>query len=59
MNLDPKHSYRTLDELINHEWKTRFEAKTGAMQGRVPGFNGRYRIKVKTFSGRKTFEMDV
>lgn len=60
MNLDPKPSYRALDELINHEWKTRFEAKTGA-DGKVAfrGFHGRYRVKVKTFSGQKTYEMDV
>jgi len=55
---DPKESYRTLDRLINQEWKTRLSAKTDS-QGRFRfrGFFGKYSVKVTT--GGKTQEFPI
>ena len=59
-NLDPKPSYRALDQLINHDWKTKLSVKTTA-EGRVAfrGFHGRYRVTVKTPAITRTREIHV
>ena len=57
-NLDPKDAYRTLDRLINQEWKTQLTARTdaqGALQFR--GFHGTYSVKVT--AGGRTHEFQV
>jgi endo-1,4-beta-xylanase len=45
--MNPKASYRVLDELINREWKTNLEISSGP-QGNVSfrGFYGKYKITV-------------
>lgn len=50
--LDPKPAYDALDRLINHEWKTRYDGKTGA-DGRCTfrGFAGAYEISVTSADG--------
>ena len=51
--MNPKPSYKVLDQLINHEWKTNLSVKTDA-NGNVKfrGFHGKYSILVK--KGNKT-----
>jgi endo-1,4-beta-xylanase len=55
---DPKESYRTLDRLINQEWKTRLSARTDS-QGlfRFRGFYGKYSVTITT--GGKTQEFPI
>lgn len=57
---DPKASYRALDQLINHEWKTQLTAKTDA-EGvlRFRGFCGKYTVKVTAGGVTKEFEIDL
>lgn len=53
-DMQPKLSYYVLDNLINHEWKTRLMVKAdkdGAVHFR--GFRGRYRITYTTTSGEE------
>jgi hypothetical protein len=59
-NLDPKASYRALDQLINHDWKTKLSLKATA-EGRVAfrGFHGHYRVTVKTPAITRTREIHV
>jgi hypothetical protein len=58
--LEPKESYRTLDRLVNQEWKTRLTAKTGA-QGvfRFRGFYGKYAVKVSAGGHTQEFQIDL
>ena len=59
-NLDPKESYRVLDRLINHDWKTCLSAKTDA-QGKAcfRGFCGKYAVKATAGGLTKQFEICV
>lgn len=58
--LDPKESYRALDRLINHEWKTNLSAKSDA-QGKASfrGFYGKYTVKVTVDGRTQEFEVNV
>ena len=49
----PKLAYKALDQLINHEWKTRFETNSAA-NGKVAfrGFHGEYNVTAQ--AGGKT-----
>ena len=59
-NLDPKPAYEALDRLINHEWKTRTDGKTGA-DGcfTFRGFKGRYRVAVEHSGKTQEFTFTV
>ncbi|MBQ9338686.1 MAG: endo-1,4-beta-xylanase, partial [Lentisphaeria bacterium] len=52
-NMEPKPVYHVLDDLINHEWKTRCEVKAGK-DGAVEfrGFRGTYRLTWKDKNGK-------
>lgn len=56
----PKESYRVLDRLINHEWKTSLSAKTDS-QGKAcfRGFCGKYAVKVTAGGRGQEFEVNV
>jgi GH35 family endo-1,4-beta-xylanase len=56
----PKPAYQALDQLINHDWKTRL-ATTSDARGRVAfrGFRGRYAIVVTTDGKTKTFDVTL
>ena len=56
--LDPKPSYQVLDQLINHQWKTKLTGKTDA-QGRLKlrGFLGTYKVCVETAQGKDCREL--
>lgn len=59
-NLEPKESFTTLDQLINHEWRTRENGKTfdnGIFHFR--GFYGTYRIKVKHGKIEQEYEINI
>ena len=47
--------YEALDELINHEWKTRTTAKASGGKVAFRGFKGRYRISWKGADGKECF----
>lgn len=51
--LNAKPVYHALDQLINHDWKTKLTVKT-AQEGKVEfrGFKGAYRIRWKDASGK-------
>jgi endo-1,4-beta-xylanase len=51
----PKAAFTALDQLLNHEWKTRLPrlATDAAGQVRFRGFKGAYRVTVRT-AGRET-----
>lgn len=59
--MQPKIVYDTLDQLINHEWKTKLITKTdknGLLKFR--GFRGKYRVEWKDKSGRKqSLELNI
>jgi GH35 family endo-1,4-beta-xylanase len=59
-NLDPKPSYLALDQLINHEWKTRIAGATDS-NGRFSfrGFNGTYRVAVVSGSEHEEFTLHI
>lgn len=59
-NLDPKPSYLALDQLINHEWKTKTRGATDP-NGRFSfrGFNGNYRVTVSSGSKHQEFTLHV
>jgi len=57
-NFEAKESYRALDRLINHDWKTRLQSKTDAQGAlRFRGFCGKYAVKVN--SGGRTQELEL
>ncbi len=60
INLNPKLSYKALDQLINHDWKTNLAVKSDA-QGNVKfrGFKGTYEIEVAAGGKTKKFEVTV
>ncbi len=47
-NLEPKPVYRTLDRLINHEWKTNIRGLKPDKRGNISfrGFKGDYQVKI-------------
>jgi len=57
---DPKESYRTLDRLINQEWKTRLSAKTDS-QGtfRFRGSYGKHAVEVTAGGKTQGFLIDL
>ncbi len=58
--LDPKESYRTLDRLINQEWKTRLTGKTDSQGAfRFRGFYGKYAVKVTGRGKTHAFPIDL
>ena len=59
-NFDPKQSYRELDRLINHEWKTQLTTRTDA-QGTLKfrGFCGKYIVKVTAGGVTREFEINL
>lgn len=58
--LDPKESYRVLDRLINHQWKTTLTAKTDG-QGKAcfRGFYGKYAVQVAVGNQARQYELQV
>lgn len=58
--MNPKPSYKVLDQLINHEWKTNVSVKTDA-DGKVSfrGFHGKYLIQVKSGNKMKKFSFQL
>ena len=50
-DMRPKTAYFALDDLINHEWKTRLTAKTAGGKVAFRGFRGRYRFVWKDAEG--------
>ncbi len=59
-SFDPKESYRALDKLINHDWKTQLTVQTDA-QGALKfrGFCGKYVAKVTAGGVTKEFEISL
>ncbi|HPB30964.1 MAG TPA: endo-1,4-beta-xylanase [Candidatus Sumerlaeota bacterium] len=60
VNLDPKPSFLVLDQLINHDWKTKVQGaadQNGRFEFR--GFNGTYRAIVETGAVKKEFTFPV
>lgn len=59
-DLNPKASYRELDRLINHEWKTSLAAKTDATgKATFRGFYGKYVVKVRSATATQEFTIDL
>lgn len=58
--LEPKDSYRVLDQLINHDWKTHLDSRTD-QRGRVcfRGFHGRYTVRVTAGAAVREFSVDL
>ena len=56
-DLKKKPAYEALDQLINHEWKTRLrlkvEVESGISKVRFRGFRGRYRLSWKGADGKE------
>jgi GH35 family endo-1,4-beta-xylanase len=58
--LDAKESYRTLDRLINQEWKTRLFARTDSQGAcRFRGFYGKYAVKVGAGERIQEYHIDL
>jgi endo-1,4-beta-xylanase len=60
-DMQPKPAYHALDQLINHDWKTRMSVKAGK-GGTVVfrGFKGRYRVVYRDASGtQKTLDFHL
>ncbi|NUQ61552.1 MAG: endo-1,4-beta-xylanase [Pirellulales bacterium] len=58
--LDPKESYRTLDKLINQDWKTKLSMKTDASgKARFRGFLGKYTVRATAGGREQEFEIEV
>lgn len=58
--LEPKQAYRALDQLINHEWKTRVAGQTDAAgEFKFRGFHGYYKIIVRHGNNKRTFDVHV
>lgn len=56
--LKPKAAYRTLDRLINEEWKTKASVQTDAQgKAKLRGFYGRYEIEVAQGGVSKKFQV--
>jgi endo-1,4-beta-xylanase len=58
--MNPKPSYKVLDQLINHDWKTNVTIKTDA-NGKVNfrGFHGKYSIEVKKRNKIEKFSFQI
>lgn len=58
--LKPKESYRVLDELINHEWRTNLILKTNKKgETGFRGFYGTYEVIVNNKGKQQSFDIDV
>jgi GH35 family endo-1,4-beta-xylanase len=58
--LDPKDSYKALDRLINHDWKTTATLKTDAQgRGGFRGFYGKYAVSVAVGGTTQEFAVDL
>lgn len=57
--LQPKMAYRVLEDLINHQWKTRLKTETDA-EGRAAfrGFFGKYQVKLVRGDRVRALEID-
>lgn len=56
-NYNPKIAYKTLDRLINKEWKTNIELSSSEGNVRFNGFYGKYKLKIK--HNGKTIEKTI
>ena len=54
-DMTEKPVYKALDDLINREWHTSVNSKVNNGQFDFRGFYGKYRIKVSSSKGEKTF----
>ncbi len=56
----PKPAYKALDQLINHEWKTKIERKSDS-DGKVQfrGFHGKYTVEVTIGDRTRQFEIEL
>jgi hypothetical protein len=59
-DFNPKPAYKALDQLINHDWKTKLDARSAA-NGEVKfrGFHGNYDVVVSHGGKTKTFSLTV
>jgi endo-1,4-beta-xylanase len=58
--MNPKASYKSLDRLINHNWKSRLATKTDvAGKANFRGFYGKYIIKATAKDKVKEFEIEL
>jgi len=58
--MNPKPSYKVLDQLINHEWKTNMTVKTDANgKATFRGFHGKYTILVKNRNKTQQFNLQL
>jgi len=55
-DMKKKPAYEALDELINHEWKTRVKVKVEGERGKVAfrGFRGKYRLSWTGADGKQS-----
>ena len=51
----PKTAYYAMDDLVNHEWRTKCEVKVEGEQRKISfrGFRGRYRLTWKAPDGKE------
>ncbi len=57
-DLSEKAVYKTLNKLINHDWKTEFTITTNEQDFSFRGFYGKYEITIEDETGVKTFQVD-
>jgi GH35 family endo-1,4-beta-xylanase len=57
-DLSEKAVYKTLDKLINHDWKTEISLATNEKDYSFRGFYGKYQITVEDETGAKTVEVE-
>jgi len=58
--MNPKPSYKVLDQLINHEWKTNMTVKTDVNgHANFRGFHGKYSIQVKNGNKMQKFDFQL
>lgn len=59
-DMNPKPAYRTLDRLINHDWRTNLAAKTDTQgKARFRGYYGKYSITITAGNRVGKFEIDM
>ena len=54
-DMKKKPVYHAIDELVNHEWKTRISVKAAGGKVAFRGFKGRYRLSWKVADGSERF----
>ncbi len=59
-DFNPKPAYKALDQLINHDWKTRLETRSAA-DGKVEfrGFRGQYQVEVTANGQSRSFDVTL